>query len=319
MRKSQQQRLQELADLGAEAEAPAKQRIATPAPIQMMEFKAAPDSSKQERLEGVHRRATTVRQIDAAAVRRSKYANRHPDEFKTAEYLELAADILATGGNRVPGKVRRLHGQDEGSFEIVFGHRRHQACLDHGLPFLAEVCDADNRTLFEEMTRENLFRKDPSPWDWGQHYAAGLRDVYSTQEELCAANGKSKAHVSMALQIADLPPEVIAAFASPLQIQLAWGSALQDALRVNREAVLKRATALQGSSKPATQVFRELAGNREQRARVAELKVHGREVGSVSMKGGAITVKLKKRTLEADQLHEFRKLIEDFLAGRIAR
>jgi ParB family chromosome partitioning protein len=319
MRKSQQQRLQELADLGAEGDAPAKQRIATPAPIQMMEFKAAPDSSKQERLEGVHRRATTVRQISATTVRRSKYANRHPDEFKTPEYLELAADIKATGGNQVPGKVRRLHGAEEGGFEIIFGHRRHQACLDHGLPFLAEICDSDNRTLFEEMTRENLFRKDPSPWDWGQHYAAGLRDVYATQDELCAANGKSKGHVSMALQIAELPAEVVEAFASPLQIQLAWGPAMQEALRTNREGVLKRAAALKGSTKSATQVFRELAGNREQRARVADLKVHGREVGSVAMKGGAITVKLKKRTLEADQLHEFRKLIEDFLASRVAK
>jgi ParB family chromosome partitioning protein len=316
---TQEERFQRLADLGGETPVPPKRRAGTPAPVQMMEFQAAPDPSKQERLEGVHRRATTVRQLDAALVRRSRFANRHPDEFKTKEYLEFVADVRATGGNAVPAKVRKLHGDEEGKFEIIFGHRRHQACLDHGLPFLAEICEADDRTLFEEMTRENLFRRDPTPWDWGQHYAAGLRDIYQSQDELCKANGKSKAHVSLALQLASLPAEVVQAFPSPVQIQLAWGAVLQDALRTHRDAVLKRAAALGGSGKPAGEVFRELTGSRERRAKVTELKVHGREVGTVSFKAGTVQVKLNKRTLEPDQLHEFRKLIQDFLADRIPK
>jgi ParB family chromosome partitioning protein len=314
----QQQRFDTLADLGAPTKAPARRVASMPAPVRMMDFKADPDATKQERLEGVQRRATTVRQIDAALVRRSRFANRHPDEFRTAEYQEFAADIKATAGNTIPGKVRKLHGDEEGRFELIFGHRRHQACLELGLPFLAEICEADDRTLFEEMTRENLFRKDPTPWDWAQHYAAGLKDLYGSQDDLCRANGKSKSHVSQALQLAQLPAEVVEAFASPVALQLAWGALLQDALKANRDAVLKRAGELKGSGKSAAETFRELVGSRERRAKVSELKVHGREVGTVSFKNGVVQVKLKKRTLAADQLHEFRTLIQGFLAERLA-
>lgn len=319
MKPSQQERFDKLADLGGAAEAPPRRGAGKPAPVKMMEFTTEPNASKQERLEGVQRRATTVRQLDAAQVRRSRFANRHPDEFKTKEYAEFVADIKATGGNTVPGKVRRLHGEGEGAYELIFGHRRHQACLELGLPFLAEVCEADDRTLFEEMTRENLFRKDPTPWDWAQHYAAGLRDIYRTQDDLCRANGRSRGHVSMALQLAALPIEVVEAFASPVQLQLAWGAGLQDALKANREAVLKRALALKGSGKPAAEVYRELAGAKDRRAKVTELKVHGREVGNLSYRNGVVQLKLNRRTLDAEHLHEFRKLVQEFLAQRVPK
>ena len=319
MGSKQREHFDTLADLGDTAAPPARRVAAKPAPVRMMEFKTDPDASKQERLEGVSRRATTVRQLDAALVRRSRYANRHPDEFRTADYLEFAADLKATGGNTVPGKVRKLHGDEEGRFELIFGHRRHQACLDHGLPFLAEICEADDRTLFEEMTRENLFRKDPAPWDWAQHYALGLKDLYQSQDELCKANGKSKAHVSQALQIANLPVEIVEAFPSPLQIQLAWGALLQDALKANREGVLKRAEEVKGSGKSAAETFRDLVGTRERRGKVSPLKVHGREVGAISLRNGVVQMKLVKRTLEADQLHELKTLIQAFLAERIPK
>lgn len=319
MKPSQQERFAKLADLGDPTAAPPRRGAGKPAPVKMMEFTTDPNANKQERLEGVQRRATTVRQLDASQVRRSRFANRHPDEFRTREYDEFAADIKASGGNTVPGKVRRLHGDDEGAFELIFGHRRHQACLDQGLPFLAEVCEADDRTLFEEMTRENLFRKDPTPWDWAQHYASGLREIYQTQEELCRANGRSKAHVSLALQLAGLPGQVVEAFPSPVQIQLAWGAVLQDALKSNRDAVLRRAGELKGSGKSAGEVFRELVGTKARRAKVTEVKVHGREVGSIAYRGGVVQLKLNKRTLEAEHLHEFRKLVQDFLAQRIPK
>jgi len=320
MASKQKEKLLALADLGVEgaSAAPARRSTAAAAPVRMMDFKAAPDPAKQERLEGVQRRATSVRQIDAALVHHSRFANRHEDEFATPEFRELADDIKATGGNTVPGKVRKLHGEQEGRFELIFGHRRHRACLEGGLPFLAEVCEADDRTLFEEMTRENLFRKDPAPWDWSQHYALGLKTLYANQEEMAKANGKSKAHVSLALQLADLPDEVVEAFASPTHIQMLWGPKIQEALKTNRASVLKRAEQLKGSGKKASDVLRELLGNRDRRQRVLELKAGGREVGEIAWKaGGGVTVKLNKRAIEADRLHELRKVLQDFLAGQV--
>lgn len=123
----------------------------------------------------------------------------------------------------------------------------------------------------------------------------------------------------MALQLAALPIEVVEAFASPVQLQLAWGAGLQDALKANREAVLKRALALKGSGKPAAEVYRELAGAKDRRAKVTELKVHGREVGNLSYRNGVVQLKLNRRTLDAEHLHEFRKLVQEFLAQRVPK
>lgn len=316
MKTTQQDRLNQLADLGEAVVPPPRRGGGKAAPVQMMEFAADPNADKQERLEGVPRRATTVRQLDPHLVRRSAFANRHPDEFATEDYREFSADVKAAGGNSIPGKVRRLHGAEEGRYELIFGHRRHQACMDAGVPFLAEICEADDRTLYEEMTRENLFRKDPTPWDWGQHYAAGLASIYTSQEELCRANRKSKAHVSTALQLATLPREVVDAFPSPTTLQLAWGPALADAVRADRDGVLRRAADLKGAGKGAAEVFRTLVGVREKRSKRMELKVHGREVGSLSYSGGALQLRLTRRTLAAEHVHEFRKLIQEFLAQR---
>lgn len=317
MATKQQDKLNALADLGDDVRPPPRLESSMPAPAKMMDYAAKPDEKKKEKLEGLSRRATQVRKLDPNQVRRSTFANRHPDEFETKEYRHLKEDIEATGGNSVPGKVRKLYGADEGSFEIIYGHRRHQACLELGLPFLAEICDADDRTVFEEMSRENLHRKDPTPWDWAQHYALGIKAIYKTQEELCEANRKSKAHVSQALQLADLPVEVIEAFPSPLALQLSWGAVLQNALRTNRAAVLRKAAELKGSNRKAAEVYRELIGSRERKAKVAELKVQGREVGSVSWKAGVVQIKLKQRTLDAEHLHELKKVLEDYLSQRV--
>ena len=321
MATKQSDRLNNLANLDdgeLAVKPPPRHESSMTAPARMVDYAVAPDADKKERLEGTSRRATQVRKLDPTLVRRSRFANRHEDEFGTKEYVELKADIEATGGNTVPGKVRKQYEGGEGTFELIYGHRRHQACLELGLPFLAEICDADDRTVYEEMSRENLHRKDPTPWDWAHFYALGLRDVYKSQDELCKANRKSKAHVSQALQLAELPIEVVAAFPTPLKLQLSWGAPLHNALKANRATVLKKAAELKGSHRPAGEVFRELVGSRERKARVTELKVQGREVGTLTWKSGVVQVKLKQRVLEAEHLHELRKLLEDYLKGRIS-
>src|SRR5665647_938227 len=86
--------------------------------------------------------ASPTRRIDPSLIVRSKWANRLEQSFSDSEFVSLKAEIESAGGNVQPIKVRPLAGEG-GKFEIVFGHRRHQACLELGIPVLAMVSDVN--------------------------------------------------------------------------------------------------------------------------------------------------------------------------------
>lgn len=73
-----------------------------------------------------------TKRIDPKLIIRSKWANRHDLSFTGPEFDGLKEDISAQGGNVQPIKVRHLMGETD-KYEIVFGHRRHQACLELGI------------------------------------------------------------------------------------------------------------------------------------------------------------------------------------------
>ena len=85
-----------------------------------------------------HEGSTPTKKLDPQSVLPSRWANRHPDSFSTAEFARLKQDIELAGGNVQPISVRALSDQP-GKYEIVFGHRRHRACSELGIPVLATV------------------------------------------------------------------------------------------------------------------------------------------------------------------------------------
>ena len=128
------------------------------------------------------RSADVIQALDARAVQRSHWANRIEAEFSTPEFALLKEDIASAGGNVQPIKVRRIAGAalvfdgQTPAYEIVFGHRRHRACLELGLAVLAVVVDRmDDRALFEAMDRENRGRKNLSAWEQGRMYDEAIR------------------------------------------------------------------------------------------------------------------------------------------------
>lgn len=186
----------------------------------------------------------SLQPLDAARVRPSSFRNRDERSFERQEFRDLVDSIRSSGGNSVPVDVRRI--KEEGyDFEIVYGHRRHRACLELGLPLLAIVHgEVDDKSLYQAMTRENSQRDDLTPWEWGQHYVRGLELHYQSQKELALDNGRSEAHVSMTLDLVRLPKEIVGAFASPLDLQVRWGGELRKALAKAPEAVLGKAKEL---------------------------------------------------------------------------
>lgn len=201
--------------------------------------------------------ATPVRPLDPATVRPSRWANRHEASFADAAFEELKAEIDAAGGNVQPVSVRPVAKALNGStpagaaYELVFGHRRHRACLELGLPLLAMVTDLDDRALFETMERENRARKNLSAWEQGGMYRRALDEgLYPSQRKLSEALGVDVSLVSKSLSLARLPDAVVLAFGSPLDIQFRWAQPLAEALQKDPDVLIARAQRIKQAGQP---------------------------------------------------------------------
>lgn len=217
--------------------------------------------SEVERLAGER----GAQRLDPRSIAPSRWANRHPDAFSGEAFDALKREILDAGGNVQPIKVRPISGRkaddDAVKYEVVFGHRRHRACLELGLPVLAVVAELDDSLLFVEMERENRGRESLSAWEQGRMYLRAIEEkLFPSATKLGAAIGRSVSDIGKAMRIAKLPQEVTSAFPSPNSIQFRWATDLERALNEHQEAVLAAAREIgkQGGLVPAADVFTRL-------------------------------------------------------------
>lgn len=255
---------------------PAEEVRAKTAPGSMLHFMSAQSTAIKEaeslreelaRYEG----ALPVRKLDPRLIRSSVWANRHAASFEGPDFAALKEEISAANGNVQPIKVRPVAGSpgpsaaDEGVgrsnpptgiepvYEIVFGHRRHRACLELGIPVLAMVEQVNEQDLFVAMERENRSRKDLSAWEQGMMYARALdAGLYASNRQLAAAIGRDLGDVGKALSLARLPKAVVDAFSSPLDLQFRWAKLLNDAQQKDPDGLMARAKALAARAEPLT-------------------------------------------------------------------
>ena len=257
-----------------------------------------------------------ARRLDARRIRFSAFANRHPDHFQSPAFARLREDIGSAGGNVQPIRVRRVTGDPAADYEVIYGHRRLQACRELELAVEAVIVDIDDNAMFEAMTRENNAREDLSPYEEGMSYRAALeRELYPSQHKLAAAVGVTQARVSQVLSIASLPPEVIAAFPSALAIQSRWADALHRRLKEDRESVLKQAVTLAADpSRTARDVFEKLTGRAAQSS--VDVVVRGKRRAVVRVKLGVVTVSFAKGVLPPARINELAAELERWLEGQ---
>lgn len=242
------------------APAPAAEHARTKtAPGTMMGFLTAQSTAIQEaealkqRLKALEGEAP-LRKLDPVMVKPSKWANRHESSFQTAEFQALKAEIAAAGGNVQPIKVRPipvLNGSTppvEQRFEVIFGHRRHRACAELGIPVLAAIEEASDLDLFEQMERENRGRKNLSAWEQGTMYRRALDEgLYGSLRRLADGLGVDVSLVSKSISLARLPDTVVAAFGGPLDIQFRWAAPLTEAMQKDPDGTLTRARSIADS------------------------------------------------------------------------
>lgn len=264
--------------------------------------------------------AVLVRPLDTALIKRSRWANRSEAEFQTADFRQLKEEISNAGGNVQAIKVRVFDGQTPG-YEIVYGHRRYQACSELGLPVNAVVVERMSDTeLFAEMDRENRARKNLSAWEQGRMYDDALKSgLFSSVRKLSESLGVNLSDASRAIHLAKLPKEVIAAFASPLDLQVRWAKPLADALQVDPDRVLARARALAKSNDglSAGEVFEKLVGKGEV-ARPKLMPVHagGKQVAELKFgPKGRATVEIFAGSLKPERHDELVRQLASFFQG----
>lgn len=235
--------------------------------------------------------------MDPKVIRPSRWANRHEAAFATSEFAGLKADMEHAGGNVQAILVRPI-AAEPGQFEIVFGHRRHRAALELGIPVLASIWTEElgDAALFTAMDRENRERADLSAYEQGVMYQRALdENLFPTQRQLAEALGVSHTWVRKAMSVAQLPRAVTDCFRSPLEISFRHAELINAAIELDRRSVLKRAEKVRGLLLSPALVVARLRDAKPgfEKVERLDLLVAGEPAGSmVRAKTGDVTISL---------------------------
>ena len=182
-------------------------------------------------------RQVTQLLLDPARVRIWPGNARAYEHLTEENCRELIDSIIAEGGQKVPAVVRRVEGNAGFDYEVIAGTRRHWSVSwlrAHSYPemrFVAQVADLDDEAAFRLADLENRARTDVSDLERARNYALALGDHYGGHLTRMAERLKlSKGWLSKMIKVAGIPDAVIAAFASPGDVQLKPAYALAQAL-----------------------------------------------------------------------------------------
>lgn len=205
--------------------------------------------------------------IDPELVHPPRVSSRHPSAFFGPDFEQLLHSVVLAGRNVQPILVRRSMGQP-GHFEILFGERRHQACLKAGIKVFAIVDEAtDDESAFLKTMHENLGRRQLTALELGRQVRYGLASgIFASQEDAAEKLSRNKSLISRAVDVASLPDDVIAAFLIPDQLQYRYAKLLADAVEAAPKLVIAEAVKIKAekieNSKEVLNRLLEAAGKK---------------------------------------------------------
>ncbi|MEC3908941.1 ParB/RepB/Spo0J family partition protein [Sphingobium sp. CR2-8] len=149
----------------------------------------------------------------------------------------LIDSILAESGNRIPAVVRRTPGGPL-PYELVTGTRRHWAIswlnANHypDIDLIAIIEDLDDEAAFRLADIENREREDISDLERGLNYKGAVERFYGGVQLRMAERLKiSKSQLARYIALTDIPPFLVSAFHSPMDLQAKYGEKLLPLLR----------------------------------------------------------------------------------------
>jgi ParB family transcriptional regulator, chromosome partitioning protein len=165
-------------------------------------------------------------------------------------------------GQLVPALARRLNGDPDYDFELIYGARRLFVARYLNKALTVELRELSDRDGIIAMDMENRQRKDISPYERGISYARWLRAGYfQSQDDLSRALNISASQVSRLLKLARLPSVIVDAFGAATDICEGWGGDLVDALEDSqkRRSLIRTAREISAAPRPpAREVYRLL-------------------------------------------------------------
>lgn len=137
------------------------------------------------------------------------YANRHENEFGDIDEL---VESLKTSKQLQPALIRNHPTpHDKIKYEIIFGRRRHVACLRLGIPFLAIRKHLPNiQDAIASQDAENKFRNNVSNFSNAKLYQRLLSDgIFKTEKELAEKLRLSPSTLNDLMAYAKIPDDVV--------------------------------------------------------------------------------------------------------------
>lgn len=177
------------------------------------------------------------RLVDPARCRMWSQHDRFYDLLNHDRCKDLIDQFLAQGRQEIPAIVRKLDNDPDHDYEIICGARRHWTVSwlrENNYPdyrFLIEVRDLTDEQAFRLSDIENRGHEDLSDYERALKYRRAIGPIYRTQAEMAERNRRSTAWVSRYLDLADLPEEVVLAYASPLDIRASHAREIKPLLR----------------------------------------------------------------------------------------
>lgn len=165
------------------------------------------------------------------------YRLRHAAAFTGAEFVVLKASMASMGGNVQPIKVRARQEASSSagagpSFDLVFGSRRLQAARELGLPVRAVVVDAlSDLDLVAELVASNV-GEQVSLFELGGLLSRVLNaGLFPSRRRMAEHVFVPLATAALAVDLAELPLQLFAAFRDPRAITVRQAQKLVAAAR----------------------------------------------------------------------------------------
>lgn len=263
--------------------------------------------------------SAATRHIDPSKIEPSKWANRHEKSFSSKDFETLKNEIASSNGNIQPIKVRHLNVHHD-RYEIVFGHRRHRACLELGIEVLVIIEDMDDAELFCQMDRENRERSALRPYEAGMTYARALDEgLFPSARKLADSASIDLSQLGKALALARLPNEIILAFPNPLDLQYRWATVINQAIQKDPERVLAEAKAIQAEiPRPnATQVLKRLlGGGTVPPPQIKSYSITGKQnqSGQIDVNAASRTVVINLKNIDTARIKEIQEVITKLIS-----
>lgn len=215
--------------------------------------------------------------VDPARCRPWKYHNRTAAWY-TRERCQDLIESIARDGQLEPALARRVSGEKDYDFELIFGMRRRFACEVTGQKLKLRVTDADDARAAVLMHIENADRQDITPMERALSFATQVdAKVFPTQEALAEALGVSKGQVTKMVKAASLMKVAAVAGLFADKSAVPVESAYQLATLMERpgakEVVVKAAQNLKGKGEAsAGAILKTLLASFDRSKKVAPVK-----------------------------------------------